>query len=162
MQKVFGGDRAQLDREVEASLGSSGQQDSTKTFGKTVRYPVGTVAWVRRGSARYFLIAFTRMSSSLPANVESSITDLQIALAAAWAAVRTSGQQEPVHVPILGLRLARLDLSRTLLIQLIVLSFIAGTRQGGPPRMTIWIRKEDAQMVDMPVLKEWLRGLCAA
>jgi len=162
LERVFEGDRDELDRQIAHSVAQvQGSPDHEKRFGKSVRYPIGTVAVVRRASDRYFLPAFTRMSSTLPAHVDSRIQDLQIALADTWQAINVAGQREPVHAPIIGSHLARLGVSRTLLAQMIVLTFIAATRQGGPSSLTIWVAAQDRDIVDMVVLDEWLRGLCA-
>jgi hypothetical protein len=161
LARSFGGDRAILDQLIGASIGP-GQIDGSKTFGKRSRYPIGTVAVVRQGQTRYFLAAFTRMSVSLPAHVESSAEDLLVALARTWQQINAAGNGEPVHTPIIGSNLARLGLSKTLIIQLIVLSFIAATRKGsGPSALTIWIREEDRTAIDLAEVDEWLRGLCA-
>ena len=67
-----------------------------------------------------------------------------------------------MHTPIIGSNLARLGLSKTLIIQLIVLSFIAATRKGsGPSVLTIWIREQDRTAIDLAEVDEWLRGSCA-
>ena len=73
-----------------------------------------------------------------------------------------AGHGEPVHTPIIGSNLARLGLSKTLIIQMIVLSFIAATRKSsGPSALTVWIREEDRTAIDLAEVDEWLRGLCA-
>ncbi|HMS72839.1 MAG TPA: DUF6430 domain-containing protein [Baekduia sp.] len=163
LQRVFEGDRARLDHDIAASLTAAVPSiDTEKTFGKDRRYPIGTVAVVRHGQARYFLPAFTTMSKTLPAHVQASIEDLEIALAKTWQIINAAGQKEPVHVPVIGSHLARLGLSRTLLAQMIVLSFIAATRRGGPSSLTVWVSPQDCEVVDFIVLDEWLRGLCAA
>jgi len=163
LEKVFAGDRGAFDGLIESTLPAGvGTHDPDKSFGKRTRYPVGTVAVVRNGSSRYFLPAFTRMSKALPAHVESTIEELELALASVWRTINEAGQREPVHAPIIGSHLARLGVSRTLLTQLIILTFIAATLKGGPPSLTVWITPSDRDVVDMVVLDEWLRGLCAA
>lgn len=161
LTRSFGGNRAALDQLVDASVGP-GQFDDRKTFGKRGRHPIGTVAVVRQGQTRYFLPAFTTMSNDLPAHVTSSAEDLQVALARTWQKINIAGQGEPVHTPIIGSNLARLGLSKTLIIQLIVLSFIAATRKSsGPSALTVWIREKDRTEIDLAEVDEWLRGLCA-
>lgn len=161
LTRSFGGDRASLDQRISTSLGT-GQIDAHKTFGKRARYPIGTVAVVRGGQARYFLAAFTTMSPDLPAHVSSSAEDLQVALARTWQKINVAGQGEPVHTPIVGSNLARLGLSKTLIIQMIVLSFIAATRKAsGPSALTVWIRDKDRTAIDLAELDQWLKGLCA-
>lgn len=163
LERTFEGDRSELDRQIEESLtAASASVDTLKVFGKQRRHTIGTVAVVRRGRTRYFLPAFTKMSATLPAHMRASIEDLEIARARTWQAINAAGQREPVHVPIIGSHLAPLGVSRTLLTQMIVLSFIAATRAGGPSSLTVWISPPDRDVVDLVMLDEWLRGLCAA
>ena len=161
--QVFNGNRAELDRQIAQSLsGVTGEHDPTKDFGKTTRYDIGTVAIVRQGRSRFFLTAFTTMSSTLPANVSSTIEGLQVSLARTWKAIAAAGQREPVHMPIVGSNLARLGLSRTLLAQMILLSFIAAETRGRvASNLTLYVSPDDWEIVDMAVLDDWLRGLCA-
>lgn len=164
LSHVFNNDRAELDRQISESLNTTeGRHDATKTFGKTTRYDIGTVAMVRQGRTRFFLSAFTTMSSTLPAHVAATIEDLQVSLARTWEAIAAAGQREPVHMPVIGSNLARLGLSRTLLIQMILLSFIAAETRGRvASSLTVYVSPNDWERVDMAVLDDWLRGLCAS
>jgi hypothetical protein len=160
---VFGGNQTELDRQIEQSLaGVDGKHDPAKTFEKTERYPIGTVAVVRSGQTRYFLPAFAEMSTTKPANVKATVEGLQTSLVRTWEAIGTAGNREPVHAPIIGANLSRLGLSRTLLIEMIVVSFIAVVSKTGTSNsLTVWIHEPEATHVDMVALDEWLRGLCA-
>lgn len=163
LQKVFGGDLTELDRQISHSLaGVPYTTDSAKVFGKTERYEIGTVAMARKGDARYFLPAIARMSAHRPAHTSATITGVQVALTEAWQAIGKGGQREPVHAPIVGSHLARLGLSRTWLIQMMVLSFVAvATKESGSASLTVWVAEQDAAIVDLPALDDWLRALCA-
>lgn len=161
LTKTFAGDRVELDRQIEATVGA-GEHDAAKTFGKRGRHPIGTVAVVRAGESRFFLPAFSHMSATLPAHVTSSADDLQVALARTWQKVNQAGQAEPVHVPVIGSNLGRIGLTKTLLIQMIVLSFIAATLRGGPRHLTVWIREQDRREIDLIEIDDWLRGVCVA
>jgi hypothetical protein len=160
LERIFAGDRAELDRRITESLANvTSEPDRAKAFGKTDRFEIGTVARVRNGGTRYFLTALARMSADQPPRVQSTIELLQISLARLWPAVDAAGQREAVHVPVLGSNLARLKVSRTLLIQLIVLSFIASEARSSS--LTVWVYESDSDVVDMAELDEWLAGLCA-
>lgn len=160
LERIFNGDRTELDRQIEETLaGVPAAVDDTKRFGKARRYEIGTVARVSHGDTRYFLTAFARMSSDSPPRVRSTVEWLQVSLARLWNVVDAAGQREPVHAPVIGSHLARLGVSRTLLIQMIVLSFIAAESRSAS--LTVWVSEKDAEVVDMAELDEWLRGLCA-
>lgn len=164
LQRVFNGNTKDLDEQIESSLvDRSPDPDPTKTFGKTDRYPIGTVAIVRKGGTRYFLPAVARMSTSTPPQTQATVEGVQMALTKAWEEVGRAGQREPVHAPIVGSNLARLGLSRTWLVQMMILSFVAVTKKdSGASSLTIWVAERDATVVDLAALDEWLGALCAA
>jgi hypothetical protein len=65
-------------------------------------------------------------------------------------------------MPILGSEFARLGVSKTLLIEMTVLSFIAASQRDAiASSLTVYVHPRDQDIVDMAVLDEWLRGLCA-
>lgn len=161
---VFGGDQVDLDGQIaHALVGVDYTTDPEKVFGKRRRFALGTVPMVRKGDTRYFLPAIAKMSAHRPPHVTATIAGVQAALTTAWQAVGQAGQRESVHAPIIGSHLARLNLSRTWLIQMMVLSFVAvATKDGGSADLTIWIAERDAAIVDLVALDEWLRALCAS
>ena len=162
LQKVFSGDRNQLDRVIDEPVGQ-GELVPTKPFGKKRRYEIGTVAVVPYGKARYFLPVFTKMSEEAPPHVRSELEWLEVALIRTWNSVNRYGQREPVHMPVIGSHMARLGLTRTLLIQVAVLSFIASSiKQSTSSQLTVWVHPNDAALVDLAALDDWLRELCAA
>lgn len=163
-QTIFGGDTDEFERQLASSLEKHPHEPAAeKTIGKADRYPIGTVAVVRHGDTRYFLPAFTRMSAGDVPRFNSRIEWLQIALTRTWEAVDQFGQRDPVHVPVLGSNFGRLGLTRTLLIQLIVLSFIAASRDHSPASsLNVWVTEADADGIDLAALDDWLRALCAA
>jgi hypothetical protein len=164
LQRTFGGDVRDLDEQIASSLAEETPcEDSDKTFGKTARYPIGTVAIATRGNARYFLPAIATMSSATPPHTTASVEGVQQALTRAWEAVGRAGQRDEVHAPIIGSHLARVGLSHTWLVQMMVLSFVAVTkRDSGSASLTIWVAEGDAATVDLAALDDWLRALCAA
>ncbi len=164
LQRTFGGDVGALDSQIATSLTEvTPTADPDKTFGKTDRYPIGTVAIAVEGNARYFLPAIAKMSAGTPPHTRASVEGVQMALTKAWEAVGRAGQRDPVHAPIVGSHLARLGLSHTWLVQMMVLSFVAVTkRDSGISSLTIWVAENDSATVDLAALDDWLRALCAA
>jgi hypothetical protein len=163
LQRSFGGDQRELNSQIDSSLAEVAPiADPEKTFGKTDRYPIGTVAIATKGNARYFLPAIARMSASTPPHTKASVEGVQMALTKAWEAVGRAGQRDAVHAPIVGSHLARLGLSHTWLVQMMVLSFVAVTKkEGGSSSLTIWVAENDATTVDLAAIDDWLRALCA-
>lgn len=164
LKTIFNGNTKELDDGITTSLVDlAPTDDPKKSFGKTKRYPIGTVAIIKREAARYFLPAIATMSASTPPRTTATVEGVQMALTKAWEVVGQAGQREPVHAPIIGSHLARLGLSRTWLVQMMVLSFVAVTKkESGSDSLTIWVAEDDAAIVDMAALDDWLRALCAA
>jgi hypothetical protein len=151
-----------LDQAISAALaGVIPKRDEQKLRGKNDRYPIGTVAVVEAKGNRYFLVAYTRMRNDL--RVESDICKLSASLNECWEAIRARGQHEPIHMGIVGSSLARIGLSRALLLQFIVLSFLDAERKESlTTQLSIHIHKKDADCIDFVDLEAWLGGLTRA
>jgi hypothetical protein len=135
--------------------------DEQKRRGKKERYQIGTVAVVEAQGNRYFLLAYTRMRQDL--RVESDICKLSTALNESWEAIRARGQQEPIHMGIIGSNFARIGLSRALLLQFIILSFLdAEKKESLTSQLTVHIHEKDAEHIDVVDLEAWLTGLTRA
>lgn len=155
-------ERKDLDAQIDGQLaGVHYEIDEDKLKGKNRRYPIGTVAFVTHGDRRFFLSAYSRMSSELQA--QSDICKLTMALEACWKAIRARGQHDQVHMPVVGSRFARTGLPRALLIQFIVLSFLDEERKSSlTNHLHIYVSREDATHVDFVVLENWLADLTRA
>ena len=156
--KIFH-ERDKLDLVINESLKNGCcETDNEKTIGKKERYPIGTVAVVDRNGNKYFLVAYTRMRNDV--RVESDICMLSTSLNKCWETIRTYGQHKPIHIGIVGSGLARIGLSRALLLQFIVLSFIDAERKESlTSQLTIHILKSDVEHIDFVDLEAWLSGL---
>lgn len=154
--------RDELESEIAAGLATVPYEtDTAKLRGKNRRYPIGTVVVARRGDDRFFLSAYTRMSAELTA--QSDICRLTSALERCWSSIRTRGQHEAVHMPVIGSRYARTGLPRALLIQFIVLSFIDEERKASlTNHLHVHIASRDADDIDFVVLENWLADLTRA
>jgi hypothetical protein len=155
-------ERNNLDSAINNSLKNGRCEiDEEKPLGKKSRYPIGTVAEVEYNGNKYFLVAYTRMRNDM--RVESDICMLSTSLNKCWEAIRTRGQHKPVHIGIIGSGLARIGLSRALLLQFIVLSFVDAERKESlTNHLTIHIHEKDAECIDFVDLEAWLKGLTRA
>lgn len=151
-----------LDQAISQALaGITPKVDEQKERGKQGRYPIGTVAMIEVKGNRYFLVAYTRMRNDL--RVESDICKLSASLNECWEAIRVRGQHEPIHMGIVGSSLARIGLSRALLLQFIVLSFLDAERKESlTKQLSIYIHEKDAECIDFVDLEDWLSGLTRA
>jgi hypothetical protein len=159
--KIFP-EKEALDRAIKKDLRDVAfQSDNTKTRGKKDRYEIGTVAMIEARGNRYFLVAYTRMRNNM--RVDSDICSLSTALKECWKAIRERGQHEPIHMAIIGSAFARIGLSRALLVQFIVLSFLdAEKKESLTNHLTIHIHESDAEYIDFIDLEAWLSGLTRA
>jgi hypothetical protein len=162
-QLKFFPQQEKLDQAIsEALAGVTPKIDERKVRGKKERYPIGTVAMVEAKGNRYFLVAYTKMRHP-EMRVESDICKLSAALNDCWEAIRARGQREPIHMGIVGSSLARIGLSRALLLQFIVLSFLDAERKESlTNQLSIHIHEKDTEYIDFVDLEEWLGGLTRA
>lgn len=126
----FEGRHKLLDNEISQYLELKniiGITDKEKSFGKEIRYDLGTVAVVRKESRKFFLTAFSATNSDT--TTTTTTKDLWISFYHLWSAVRSNNQLEPIAVPVMGAGLARSSFSRISLIQLLLLSFSMCTRE---------------------------------
>ncbi|RYG66215.1 hypothetical protein EON64_10280 [archaeon] len=159
LTKRFGGNATELDNVLSQALEhKSAEEDKTKTRGKNRRYSVGTTVVVPAQGVRNYLCAYCRMRPDLKA--ESTVCELIVSLEECWELIRNTGQNEGVSMPVLGSEFARLGLTQTRLIQIIVLSFLAANRNRPvAPSLTIYVYPGKARSVDFSALRMWLRGV---
>jgi hypothetical protein len=97
------------------------------------------------------------MSNKLVA--QSTVEGIWTSLARVWQEVRDQAQQGTVSIPIVGSGLARLSaqLSNADLVRLIVLSFLAASRERIVTRkLQVTIRPSDAKHLDLRELADIL------
>jgi hypothetical protein len=156
LTRVYQSDRNALDRDISESLKDvKAISDPAKTYGKTDRYPIGTVTCVRRNSNRFFLVAFNRMLADKK-RVQTNIHDLWFCLCQCWDVIRENGHYNDIHIPVLSSKFGRSGLSFNVIIQLIITSLIIALRDEGiAPSLTVHVHKTDANKVDFVALRGW-------
>jgi Domain of unknown function (DUF6430) len=163
LDRVYGGDLARLDRELEAALQHvavhSEEPPEAKRHGKRGRYPIGTVAVLGPSTRRIFAAAYSRMGNDLIANAD--LDSLWLSLSRTWTAVRLHGQRQPVAVPIMGSEFARIsNLDREHLLKLILLSFVACSRDRPiAPQLIAVIHPSDYERVNLLEVEAFLQAL---
>lgn len=157
LTKVYQSDKYALDLDISNALKDvAAVTDSTKTYGKKERYPIGTVASVQRNNNRYFLLAFNKMLPDKK-RVSTDIGELWASLSQCWNSIRENGHHGDVHVPIIGFKFARTGLSCNIIVQLIIMSFVISIRREGiAPSLTVHVHKTDIDNIDFVTLKGWL------
>ncbi|WP_405873036.1 macro domain-containing protein [Streptomyces sp. NBC_00005] len=163
LSNVFGGDEGSLEGALEAALRnhqvSFVESEEAKPRGKRKRYPIGTVAVLVRQSVKYYCVAYSRMGNNLTA--QSSVNNLWNCLGGTWGAVAEHGHLNPVAIPVLGSDLARVDnLDHESLIKMVILSFVARSREGVVSReLTVVVHPDNVEYVNLNEVRAFLYSL---
>lgn len=163
LSRVYSGDEEGLDDALEDALRNHRvsfiESASAKPRGKRKRYPIGTVAVLSRQTAKYYCVAYSRMSNSLSA--QSSVDNLWNCLSGTWGSVAENGHLRPLAIPVLGSDLARVDnLDHESLIKMVILSFVARSREATVSRkLTIVVHPDNFETVDLAEVRAFLYSL---
>ena len=161
----YGGDVHGLDAELGAALAaiepSAHEARADKEFGKLDRYPIGTVAVLGAYPELVFASAYSHLGNDCVAT--SSVEELWFSLNRLWDSVHRYAQLECVAMPLVGSGLSRMDyLDQDSLLRLILLSFVARSREGAICReLRVLVRPADMQRINMPEVAAFLRTLAA-
>ena len=162
LTRVYDGNQGRLDAEIDAALQFlpiSKIQEINKTKGKTLRYPIGTTIALGTENKRYFLSAYGYMGNDL--RVKSTADNIWCSLIHLWEEVRLKGHGLEVAMPVIGSDLARTNLPRMALAQLIIISFIAASKKEFiTTKLTIVIRRQDLESIDFYALEDFLKSTC--
>ncbi|MEW2518881.1 macro domain-containing protein [Actinacidiphila alni] len=159
----YDGDPALLDAELALALApftpAAREERDRKPLGKLDRYPLGTVAVLGARPRLTFAAAYSRMGNDLVAS--SGVADLVVSLNRLWDTVGRYARSDTVAMPLVGAGLSRLDfLDRESLLRLILMSFIARSREGAVCReLRLVVRPADLERINMPEVAAFLRTL---
>jgi hypothetical protein len=151
IDRVYGGDRTQLDADLVRGLQGikpiAVESTQAKPRGKRRRYPVGTVTPLPLDGRRVFAVVHCRQDLDLVTH--SSAGELRLALEQLWRAVRQQGLLKPVAIPLVGAGLARVnELSREQLMIMIIDTFLESCRDARcAPELRIVLRPADMERV---------------
>ncbi len=128
LNRIYGGDAARLDKDLEAALVGA-THGCIRKEGKTRKYPVGTVASLGGPSRRFFCVAYSSMNARNEAR--ASMAGVTASLSELWKAVCQHANGGTVAMPAIGGGQSRLSqsLSPADAIRLQVLSFWLACRE---------------------------------
>lgn len=129
LRTVYGGSVPQLDQALTNALATVSPVDTINKAGKTVVYPMGTVATLTTPSGIcYYCTAYTTMDEHNRAH--GTVAGLIESLEQTWEAADKAGSGQPICVPLIGEGQSRIrELTPELALRLIVCSFLLGTRR---------------------------------
>ncbi|MFE1318046.1 macro domain-containing protein [Kitasatospora phosalacinea] len=131
LERVLGGDRAELDQMLRRGLRGvapvARESVRDKPLGKRARYPIGTVVALAPPGRRAFAVAYSRQGNDLVAS--STPDQLRHSLDQLWASVAAHGLLRPVAAPLVGAGLARIHgLAPEGIVMMLVDSFVRACR----------------------------------
>jgi hypothetical protein len=162
LDRVYGGDRVQLDRALTRALAGVPplrvENGRDKPKGKRKRYPVGTVASLPLDGRRVFAVVHCRQDLDLVTH--SSAREFRYALDQLWESVRKQGLLRPVAVPLLGAGLSRVGLTREQLMIMIIDTFLKSCAdERCVPELRIVLRQADLQRVRISDIARFVEAL---
>jgi hypothetical protein len=128
LKKCFGGHPESFDKQVTDELTNVPPETTNRSGGKTLRYPVGTSALITVDKERYLTFVLTQ--TDLETHKASADVDmLWRGLQGLWKRARIETGGQSLNVPLVGSGLAGIGLPTRDLLNLILLSAIAETKQ---------------------------------
>ncbi len=168
-QEHFFNSKECLDEAIESSLADVDYEQlncQEKPYGKGKRYPIGTVASVRKKDGQQaHLVAIANLNKNKIAKSEDD--DVLDCLPKLWNSIREDpslSTENPLYVPLIGTGLARTTLRREQIVREIAKSFVVATFEGRfCEHLVIVIFPDDAirNNVDFANLERYLEHLCA-
>ncbi|CAM5344164.1 hypothetical protein SFUMM280S_10842 [Streptomyces fumanus] len=161
LARVYRHDVSALNSDLDSALADKTPVDTGVVKpGESTRYPLGTVACIRRSRTHYFCVAYTTMDRNT--NVSTSIGILWEALEKLWSDVRSRSNGEAIAAPIIGL--GQSGMSTILPIQdairFLILSFMFASRhQRVYKEFIIVVRPQDEKRIDMLEIQDFLQSL---
>ena len=144
--KYFRQNIVELDQKLDSALSSipvgTTRTREDKPYGKLAEYQLGTVVPIQVGETKAYFVAMASLNAERGAGVDANA--FQDALPRIWNGLRNRGGMEELLCPVLGAKYARLKLTRKELIQVIIRSFVAASREGKvTEKLTVVIRPGD-------------------
>ena len=146
-----------LEADLDAALQSVTPIGRVAKKGKTLRYPLGTVAVVDRPPRKLFFVAYTTMDESNTAHCTSD--GLWASLNSLWDAISQSSDGRTICVPVIGGGTSRLSsiVPTQEAIRLTILSFMFASRSNKVcDELRIVVRPQDYQRLDRLELQAFL------
>jgi len=153
ISRVYSGNEQNFRADVDNALAGYQGVTEARTKGHPIRYPLGTVAIIKNGPHRIYLVALTK-TDVLTHRANSTVPILWDALGEALAAVDRVGNGDPVAMPLVGNGRASLNIAPQHLLRLIALKIVDAKRSHDLPRkMTINLADDCFEHLDIVEIK---------
>ena len=159
---MYYGNTDQLDSVLNAGLnGKTYKELAGKRIGKNKRYPMGTVVRIDLKDRTAYFLAIADMNEH--GNSSGTFEGLKQSLADLWVFIGDRGQKETILIPVLGTGFTRLSQPRHVIVQEIILSFIAAcSERTFCDNLTVVLGERDVSenQIDFMALKDYLHHVC--
>lgn len=153
ISRVYGGNEQSFRADVDNALAGYQGVREARAKGHPIRYPLGTVAIIKNGPHRIYLVALTK-TDVVTHRANSTVPILWDALGEALAAVDRVGNGAPVAMPLIGNGRASLNIAPQHLLRLIALKIVDAKRTHDLPRnMTINLSDDCFEHLDIVEIK---------
>jgi Domain of unknown function (DUF6430) len=154
---------SELDADLERALNGLLFDDlNDGRAGKKRRYPLGTVAQLRKSNKIFYMVAIADLNCH--GSIEnSSFNNIQHSLSELWKKVESTGNIDPLVVPLLGSLRCRLKQSRNDFVKEIINSYaVACVDKKLCEKLIIVISSQDYKKheIDFEKLKSYLNCKC--
>lgn len=142
--RVFQGNTAEIDQQLDAGLQHVAHTTRTAAPGKNKEYPIGTVAKVALPGKNFYFVAMSRLNEH--GTARSTVRNIEDALTGLWQFVADQGELRTLAIPLMGTGRGRIDLPRKKMVERIAQSFADASKEKiFSNRLVIVIRPEDAE-----------------
>ena len=132
IRDILGGQSDTFERRVDESLQSNNVRaiPVKRNSGRTLKYPIGTVAKVDDKRSRRFLLAALSRTDIQTLKASATSDELWDCLAGIWNGIRDYHNGNAVRIPLIGSGLSSVGLPARILIGIIITSFFYHTKRG--------------------------------
>jgi hypothetical protein len=150
--RVFEGNTAEIDRQLDAQLEHMEGVDRPDAPGKKKEFPIGTVAKVTTPGRNFYFVAMARLNEH--GTAKSTVRNIEDALSGLWQFVTDQGEMRTLLIPLMGTGRGRIDLPRKNVIERIAQSFADASKEKiFTNRLKIIIQPEDAENFALNLLE---------
>jgi hypothetical protein len=147
LERVFEGDVQELNKQIERSLASR-EFEKIDGIGKKKRYPLGTVAVIKRENKVFYMLAMSHLNAE--GNARTTPRELETALDGLWREISERGELGDIAVPVIGTGKGRVQSPRQKIIEHIAQSFAdASKNHKVANKLVIVVSPADAEKYDI-------------
>lgn len=160
LRRLYGDDRVELDRQLDAALLGKAIVGTVNKLGKTSRYGIGAIATLIHSPRLIFFLAYCEMDANN--NASSTPDKVWKSLILLWDEVSRRGNGGALAIPVIGGGHARLSsvVPAQDAIRLLALSFMFASRESRIcEELRIVVQRSEYQKLDRLELQAFLSSL---